>query len=117
MKYVCVKDCGTFQTDHVYEIGKPSQATRMAIQMGYLRAVNGWCAPSETIYQLVGELGPELVLPAITTKRGGIKFPDQAEQPEKPRKTRKKAAQPETLESIAEAASEALDGLRGPSGI
>lgn len=36
-----------------------------------LRAAGGWCAPSSVIYPMVvGEFGPELVIP-----RGGIKFP------------------------------------------
>lgn len=117
MRVECVKDCGSFRAGQVYEIDKLSQVARMAIQRGYLLAAGGWCAPSEAVYQLVGETGPELIVPVAQVKRGGVKFPDQAERAEKPRKTRKKAAQPETLESIAEAASEALDGLRGPSGI
>lgn len=116
MKFRCTRTCGIYKQGHEYDIPSPTPVLAMsAIRRGYLVAAEGWCAPSETVYAMVGELGPELILPQVQTTRGGIKFDSEVEKTvPKPRKRAKKVQpQPDTLESLAAKTAQGLDDLRG----
>lgn len=61
-------------TDDMEILTRASQESRL--EGGSLVAAGGWCAPSETLYDLVGDESTEgiLSLPEVNVKRGGIRY-------------------------------------------
>jgi hypothetical protein len=121
MKYIAERTVGIYKRGHVYDIERPIPVlAASAIRAGMLvplQAAGGWCAPSETAYGILGELGTETVLPAVQVPRGGIKFDTNTNETKKKPRKRTKPAEPDTLESLAEKTAEGLDDLRGPTAV
>lgn len=125
MKYLCTRTCGVYRKGHEYQIERPLPVLALsAIRAGHLVAAEGWCAPSETLYDMTPILatGGLLSLP-VEKAKAVIKtmvdeLDNQPEEPVKPkRKPRKKVAETTTLESLAAETAQAMEGLRGPAAI
>ena len=112
MKYRATRTFGKYRAGETYEIGRPRLEDRSAIRTGLLVAANGWCAPSEALYDCPSVFS--IPCPQFDTAEGILSLPEIVkEQAEKPKRARKKPAVPLTLEEIAKASGEAMDGLRG----
>jgi len=59
------------------DVGSAQRAITAATSPDHLTAAGGWCAPSETIYNLFGVecVGNLLDLPTVGIRRGGLRFP------------------------------------------